>query len=303
MIASLAERLAAPARFDVVGLGEASLDDVWLLGEAPPWGGKARAFGREALGGGQVATALVACRRLGLRAAWLGKLGDDAAGRAILDGLAREGVDVSGAAVVAGAASHAAVILVDGAGERTVIFRDDERARLGASDVDVARASEGRVLHLDAADLDASIAAARAARAAGRVVTLDLDRLEPRTGELLALVDVCVASAEVHDALGLDGLHARGVAIACATRGAAGAVASDGKRRVEAVRRAPGRVVDTTACGDTFCAGLIAALLDDARDLAGCLAFAVAAAALKTRDLGRRGCPTRAEVDALVAAP
>jgi sugar/nucleoside kinase (ribokinase family) len=60
------------------------------------------------------------------------------------------------------------------------------------------------------------------------------------------------------------------------------------------------RVVDTTACGDTFRAALLVALLDGLRPAEG-LRFANAAASLKTRDLGRRGCPRRAEVNALMA--
>ena len=66
-------RPAAGSRYDVIGLGECSLDEVWRLQEgAPPPGGKGLARGRDLLGGGQVATAMVACRRLGLSVALLG---------------------------------------------------------------------------------------------------------------------------------------------------------------------------------------------------------------------------------------
>ena len=60
-------------------------------------------------------------------------------------------------------------------------------------------------------------------------------------------------------------------------------------------------MVDTTACGDTFHAAFLCALLE-AQPPRQALRFANAAAALKCRDLGRRGCPTRAEVNALFAA-
>ncbi len=304
------ERLRADARFDVVGLGEASVDDVWVVPGALAPGGKQRASARERLGGGQVATCLVACRRLGLTAAWLGKVGDDAAGQQILDGLEREGVDVNAALMVPGARSRSALIVVDGRGERTVVAWEDARTRLARDEVPFQACAAGRVLHVDGHDLGASIAAAEAARAAGRVVTCDLDRVEERTVELLALVDVCITTPEVPAALtgerhvdhGLRALKAHGPAIACVTLGERGAaaLAAEWEHHVPAVPVE--RVVDTTACGDTFRAGFIAALIDG-RDLRGCLLYGNAAAALKTRDLGRRGCPTRAEVDALVGRP
>src|SRR5574341_2161273 len=88
----LQERLRRPGRWDVIGLGESSWDEVWRLAEVPPWGGKARAVGRISLGGGQVATAMVACRRLGLKSAYLGWVGDDEVGRHIVQSLDAESV-------------------------------------------------------------------------------------------------------------------------------------------------------------------------------------------------------------------
>src|SRR5579862_6909755 len=85
----------ADAPIDVVGLGECSVDEVWVVPAEPAWGGKLHASRRERLGGGQVATAMVAAARLGLRAAYLGAVGDDLGGTLVLDGLSSEGVDVS----------------------------------------------------------------------------------------------------------------------------------------------------------------------------------------------------------------
>ena len=40
----IAERLARPGRtLDVIGYGECSIDEVWVLPTAPDWGGKLRA--------------------------------------------------------------------------------------------------------------------------------------------------------------------------------------------------------------------------------------------------------------------
>lgn len=312
--ASLEKRLQQPARFDVVGLGEASADEVWLLDAAPPWGGKVRARGRERIGGGQVATCLVACRRLGLTCAWIGKLGDDPAGHELSQGLQAEGVEVR-AKVVRGAASHSAAILVDARGQRTVLWAEDDRIRMTEADVDGALVAAGRVVHVDGNHLEASRRAAELGREAGRVVSCDLDRLEPGTADLLALCDLAVVAPELAlEATGERdparaarrlGELAPNAALVVVTLGPEGAAAWDGERVVRAAAFGGLPVIDTTACGDTFRAGLIAALIER-RDLGRALAFANAAAALKARDYGRRGCPVRAEVEALLekrAAP
>jgi sulfofructose kinase len=319
-LAVLQKRLRRPGRWDVIGVGESSWDDVWRLGEVPPWGGKARAVGRIPLGGGQVATAMVACRRLGLEAAYLGWVGDDEVGRHIVASLDAEAVDTGGVRVLPGAASHGAIIVVDARGERTVLFHEDRGqppADLTAV-LDLSRVTEARVVHVDGSDLAASMAAAEQARAAGRVVTCDLDDATPQTPELLAHIDICMAAAEFPAALAhacgqapdeetpdrtlrtaLRRIAACGPRIVCITRGAEGVVAWDGEREYDVPAFRPPVLVDTTACGDTFRGGFIAALLAG-QDLADCLVFACAAAALKTRDLGRRGCPGRDAVQALL---
>jgi sugar/nucleoside kinase (ribokinase family) len=312
--ASISRRLARrESQLDVLGIGECSLDDVWLVRTTLPWGGKARAHARVALGGGQIATAMVACQRLGLRAGFAGAIGNDAAGAAVRSGLALEGVAVA-LTVVPGAATRSAVVIVDGQGERTIV---EHRDALAAPPLDEARIAQARALHVDATDLDASLAAARLAREHGRLVSLDLDWApasdDPRAAqldELLALTDVCVAAAGVPEELAYERELERALpalalrlgggdgGLAACTLGSDGAAAWTGERLVHAPAF-PVHVVDTTACGDTFRAGLLCALLDD-RPLAHALRFANAAAALKCRDLGRRGCPTRAEVERLL---
>ena len=65
-------------------------------------------------------SAIMACgaARLGLRVAFVGVVGDDAAGRFMLDELAARGVDVSGCVVLAGRASGLTVHLVRPGAER-----------------------------------------------------------------------------------------------------------------------------------------------------------------------------------------
>src|SRR5579883_2114229 len=121
----LLEKLRAqpPRPIDVVGFGECSLDLVYgLPGRLRELaGGKCRATSFEALGGGQVATALCALRRLGCSTAFLGAIGDDAAGAEVREGLQKEGVATEGLHIVAAALTRSALLLLDADGERTVI--------------------------------------------------------------------------------------------------------------------------------------------------------------------------------------
>src|SRR4030067_3299521 len=87
-------------------------------------------------GGGQVATALVALSRWGLRAMYVGNVGDDEHGRLCLFLLRDEGIDLSWARTVPGAVSQFAVILVqEDSGERTILWGGDARLRLRPEDI------------------------------------------------------------------------------------------------------------------------------------------------------------------------
>src|SRR5581483_4219800 len=67
--------------FDVVGVGLNATDTLLMVPHFPAYAGKVP-FEEEILSpGGQVASALVACSRLGLRAKYIGTLGDDERGR------------------------------------------------------------------------------------------------------------------------------------------------------------------------------------------------------------------------------
>src|SRR5262245_19749861 len=81
----------------------------------------------DTLAGGQCATAMVALARLGMRARYIGKVGDDADGKFQLQTLADDGVEASGVKVVQGAPSQTSFIVVDEqSGERTIIWKLDE---------------------------------------------------------------------------------------------------------------------------------------------------------------------------------
>jgi sugar/nucleoside kinase (ribokinase family) len=262
------------------------------------------------LPGGQIATALVAAARLGLRTRFVGAVGADAGAETALAPLRTAGVAVADVCHMAGATTRLAMIVVERAsGERTVFGHRDPLLRLepGALPLDAIRGA--RCLLLDAEDPAASLAAAQAARAAGVPVVADVDAGGAGVLDLLASVDFPLVSRSFAETLGQDGkvrsglrrLLDLGARLAVATLGDRGclAVGRDGETRCPAF---PIDARDTTGAGDVFHAAFCFGLLDGRRGEA-LLHTANAAAALSCRGFGAQGAlPARDELDAFLRA-
>ena len=126
------------------------------------------------------------------------------------------------------------------------------------------------------------------------------DYLTPNETETERLSGVVVRGAE-SAAAAARALRSRGAGTVIVTLGAQGALActADGLVRAPAL---PVAVVDTTAAGDAFNAGLAVAL-GEARALADALRFASAAAALAcTRRGAQPSLPRRDQVETLLGA-
>jgi sulfofructose kinase len=296
---------------DVVGLGENSLDLIAVAPRFPRPDSKQTLDSLSSLVGGQTATALVACARLGWRARYLGGVGDDEAGRRVTEALGAEGVDVQ-ARSRRGVATRRAVVVVDArTGRRAVLEHRDAAVALRPDDLDSALVASGRVLLIDACDPTVSAAAAMMAKEAGVPIVLDVEQPAPGVEALLRLVDVIVATASFPTAV--TGARAIGTAIArlarisgsaavIATLGPEGSLAWLDGREV----RTPGfrvQAVDTTGAGDAFRGGLIAGWLGAGPETrpATVLEYANAVAALNCLGFGAQaGLPTRREVEAFV---
>lgn len=296
-------------RIDVVGVGENSVDLLATVPHHPAPDEKLELLDVTTRPGGQLATALVACARLGGRTRYIGTFGDDANARLVEDALQHEGVDTTRCRRVH-APNRSALILVDpAAGTRTVLWRRDPALCWPAGEMTSELISDARVLLVDATDLDAAVAAATHARTAGVTVIADVDRPQPGLDRLLPLVDVLIAAEGFPEAItgeatvgpAMRTLQARhGLALVVVTLGAEGAVAWDGGTEVVS----PGfvvPVVDPTGAGDAFRAGFAMGWLAGGRDIRGLLDQANATAALNCRASGAlAGLPTAPEVRALV---
>jgi len=310
--------LALPGRtvraFDAVGFGLNSLDLLTVVAEHPRPNSKQRIqrFARQP--GGQAATAMVTCARLGWRARYVGRFGEDEHGTISRTSLVDDGVDVSASTTVTGATNQFAVILVDArSGERTIMWDRHPGLAMAAADVPVDAVTSGRVLLVDCHETEASAQAARLARAADIPTVVDVERVRPGVGELLQQIDVIIAAEEFPSALtgrptgaALAAIAREfGAAVAVATLGPEGSLAWCAGREVRTrAYRVP--VVDTTGAGDAFRGGFIGGWLtyEDRADLEEILEYANAVAALKCRGLGaRQAIPHAAEVAALLRSP
>jgi len=280
---------------DVVGVGLNATDTLIYLPEFPAPGSKIGFRAASVLPGGQVATALFACQSWGMRTRYVGKIGDDHAGKIHLEQFAANGVEPQ-VTMVPGCASAQSFILVDPQGERTVLWRRDERLDLHAGDLNREWIVNARVLHVDGSDTAAAITAASWARAAGIPTVADLDEVYPGVDALLDLIDYLIVSREFPSRLlsqkdlrkSLPLLQRRfGSTVTAATLGSGGVLAWDGKQfHSVCAYRVP--VVDTTGAGDIFHAGFIYGLLRS-WPLRRQLEFACAAAALNCMASGARG--------------
>jgi sulfofructose kinase len=285
----------ATNRVDVAGVGLNATDTVIPLKHFPAPGSKVEFQTTTVLPGGQVATTMVACQMWGLQTRYVGKVGEDEAARLHRTEFARLGVEAQ-LVEVPGGVSPQSLILVDAAGERTVLCRRDDALCLQPTELRKEWVVQARALHLDGHDTAAATLAAGWAREAGIPVIADLDEIYPGIDDLLANIDYLIVSRDfpcrlmrtqnLEDAR--RGMQARySSTLAAATLGQDGVIAWDGKQmHYAAAYHVP--VIDTTGAGDIFHAGFIYALLQG-WPLTRQLDFACAAAALNCRFVGARG--------------
>jgi sulfofructose kinase len=286
---------------DVVGLGLNAMDTICVVDRFPQPNTKTGIRTVRVEPGGQVATALTTCNRFGLRARYIGSVGDDALGKAQLESLRAARLDIEFVRIVPGAVTQFAVILLEqGIGERTILWHHDPQLNYPVEKLNRDVVVSGKVLHLDGCDTAAALQAAKWAREGGIPVVIDIDEVyDDSTHELLRNVDYLIAAEDfAHRLLGPttpeDSVKAiadrYGCPVVGITLGERGAVFTDRGRFLHS----PGfkvTVADTTGAGDVFHGAFIYGLLQGwpLEDIAR---FSNAAAALKCTQIGaRRGIP------------
>ncbi len=282
-------------------VGSVNRDQVLHVDHHPVPGETVIALGHETMPGGKGGNQAVAAARLGGDVVFIGRVGDDDAGTALVEEFRAEGVDTTNLTVDADGPTGLAVIILDAGGENSIVVSSGVNGKLSPDDVSraeaVLMAATVTLLQLEI-PIETSTAAAQASEG---IVVLNAAPTTDLPVALLDAVDVLVVNSVELEALtgSTDPVAARqiGVAVTIVTLGADGArvIRADSDQTFPTPRV---DVVDTTGAGDTFC-GALAAGLDEGRTLEESVQRAVIAGALSVRAVGARsGMPTKAQVDA-----
>ncbi|NLU68624.1 ribokinase [Streptomyces sp. HNM0574] len=269
--------------------------------------------------GGKGANQAVAAARLGGRAAFVGRVGDDEAADVMIDAAREQGVDTTHILRTPGTPTGRALIAVNPEGENSIIVSPGANSRLTAEDCaaagDLLRDAQVTVLQQEVPD-EANHEAARrsggivlhnpAPAVEGAELPPRIDLLVPNRTELAALTgtsvpgtidEVTAAARKLTGASGGAGERAGAVVV---TLGGDGVLLLEGGAalHVPAFRVRP---VDTTAAGDSFC-GALAVALAEGRALPDAARWACAAAAVSTTRAGAQpSLAHRAEVEELLS--
>lgn len=297
----------------IVVFGSINLDIVTHVPRIPGPGETVLGPSYARIPGGKGANQALAARRAGADVQLVGSTGFDDFADAALSLLRAEGVDVTGV-VRSSLPTGAAFISVDADGQNAITVAGGANAAAKGEQVAHASLGAGSVLMLQREVPDAeSEIAARAARAAGARVVLNLAPSGTIPDSFLAELDILVMNeheaADLAGALGLAGDHAvlsqhlqaRHRISTVVTLGADGALGWEGGAMHQVPAR-PVAVVDTTAAGDTF-VGAFAAALATGAPFQGALRRGVVAGSIAvTRHGAQPSIPTAAEIDAALAS-
>ena len=220
--------------------------------------------------GGKGANQAIAAALLGASVSFVGAVGTDAAGSSALAALSADGVATDTIEARDDAATGAAYITVDAAGENTIIVHSGANAVVTGADVDAALARvDAPALVLAQGELPAVAVDAAAAWATAHAVRFVLNLapvIEVAPATLSAADPLVVNEGEAAELLGQASddpageLAARLGTSVVVTLGAAGAsVAADGRTWTQPSPK-PAAVIDTTGAGDAFVGAVAAAL-------------------------------------------
>lgn len=288
------------AKWDILGIGTAAVDDLLMVKEYPQPDTKVNVLESSRQGGGQTATAMVAAARQGVKTAFCSHVGFNYLSLFSIEELEKEGVDCSPCVQTEEGNPYHSIIIVDQTHQTRTILHSGGNVAPPLESITHELISKAKFLFLDDNSRLPGIKAAKIARSLGIPVIADIEPdPPPEYTELLPLVDHLVIGRELAAQLSGKTSEADMASSLCGnehtccvvTAGAQGCwYAENGKQ----ARHEPGfkvEVVDTTGCGDVF-HGSYAAALARGESIQQAVRMANASAALKATMLGgRHGIP------------
>jgi len=266
--------------FDVVGFGALNVDKLFKVDRICAAEEESFIEDHSESCGGSAANTIVGLARLGCRAGFIGKIGDDEEGTLLLEDFRREGVDVTGVVHAKQRESGQVMGFVDEKGERALYIDSGANDTIFQRDIKKAYVLKAKFLHFTSFVGDQSFQTQKKLlKTLPEDVRVSFDpgalyarkgfnALEPIIERSFVVMPNAIelrqltGEADYHS--GADFLIGKGVKIVAVKLGAEGCYITDGQCQ-HLVAAFKVKAVDTTGAGDAFCAGFLYGLLKQKR--------------------------------------
>jgi ribokinase len=284
-------------------LGSLNVDTTFRIKRFPEPGETVHVHEKTSAAGGKGANQAVAAARSGAKTAFIGQIGDDGAGKFMLQSLENDNIDGSYVSTSESVGTGTANIMLDENGQNCILVYGGANQKLTVADVKkaepVIKNSDFVVAQFETPQ-DAATAAFQIAKANG-VTTVLNPAPAPSTSistELLKLTDI-IAPNELESAsiTGIkitnedsmiataDKFSNMGINNLIITVGDKGAFYSTQSDR-ELIPAFKVKAIDTTAAGDTFIGAFVSQLKPDFSNIKSAVTFAQHASSLTVQRLG-----------------
>lgn len=301
----------------IVVIGSINVDLVTFMERAPVAGETITGTDFRTFPGGKGANQAVGAARLGQRVRFIGRVGGDDFGAAMVANLVQNQVDTSLVRRLPGLPTGTALIFVEASGENRIVVIPGANGVISPADIEAERRAIAeadyvllqleippetvlRALEIAEEEKTPVMLDPAPARALPDEVLRRVAVLTPNRSELGLLTGRAVLPQGGEVAVAARDLIGRGVGTVVVKLGAEGVLVIDS----HAARQAPGfrvEVVDTTGAGDAFNAGL-AVSLARGLDIEEACRFANAVGAMAVRSAGAQSSlPDAAEVERFLA--
>lgn len=298
---------------NIVVLGSANIDYISHVIDFPKPGETVSSSEYRIENGGKGANQAVAVARLGSSVDFITCVGDDHAGKAMIDAWKNDGISVPYDAIIENQISGSAQVTVSSFGENNIIISAGANQFLND---DVVKNNQDKLLFADylllqlETPIRSSILAAKIAKESGAKIVLNPAPAKLVPHELLRYVDIITPNETEASSLSgvhvsdeqsainaADVIHLLGIKCVIITLGSKGALVSELNKTPVLVPTRKVHVVDTVAAGDTF-NGAVLVALSEGKELIEAVKFAHSAAALAVmREGAQRSVPTREELN------
>jgi sulfofructose kinase len=291
----------------IVCVGSSVLDYVFKLDTLPRQAEKYRAKGLDVVGGGTAANAAVAIARLGGQAYLASRIGQDVAGRVLVQDLHKEEVNTRYIKRFENVNTSISSVYIDAQGERQIVSFPDPNMPKDPTWLPT-RWPRGMMAVLGDTRWDAGSTHMFAlARQAGKIAVLDGDRAPDNPRALELATHIAFSFQGLREVTGIDdpaeGLKVYGQASSswvAVTMGERGVYYLE-KGELKHMPAFKIKAVDTLGAGDVWHGAFTLALTQGQSEY-DAMRFASAVAAIKCmRSGGRRGTPTKEEVTTFLA--